>query len=306
MTKDSAPMQRPSSRFPDGEIGVVIPCFNAESTVHQAVLSALGQSGFDGIVTVVNDGSTDNSLRVLENLKANYPNRVRILSTENKGACHARNLGVSRTETSYVAFLDADDFWHDGKLLTQRRFMEENAGAVATTTWYQAKILGKKRLSKIRKFNWTPDDMRAWAMMGSRAPALNSTLLIERRILLSLGGHDETLGSYAEDLDLGWRIWKNGGVFCVPQSLAALGVSPSQGHRNIDEMWRAMRIVLSRISASDPDIGQTSLHYAEGTFWLKKIVNYPTWSSTWSFFVWMLRNPGYVGTTLRHRFFGGR
>lgn len=306
MTKDLAPMQGLNSIFPDGEIGVVIPCFNAESTVHQAVLSALGQSGFDGIVTIVNDGSTDDSLAVLESLQANYPNRVRVLNTENRGACHARNLGVSRTETRYVAFLDADDFWQDGKLLTQRRFMEENLGAVATTTWYQAKILGSERLSKIRKFSWTAEDMRAWAMMGSRAPALNSTLLIEKDILLSLGGHDETLGSYADDLDLGWKIWKNGGVFCVPQSLAALGASPSQGHRNTDGMWRAMRIVLGRISASDPDLSQAALQYAEGTFWLKQIANSPALSSMRSWFVWMLGNPGYVGTTLRHRFFGGR
>lgn len=158
--------------FLDAEVGVVIPCFNAEFTIHQAVLSALRQSGFDGIVTVVNDGSTDDSLRILETLQANYPNRVRVVNTENRGACHARNLGVSLTETRYVAFLDADDYWQDGKLLTQRRYMEENAGAVATTTWYQAKILGNNNLSRIRKFNWTAEDMRAWAMMGSRAPAL--------------------------------------------------------------------------------------------------------------------------------------
>lgn len=123
-------------------------------------------------------------------------------------------------------------------------------------------------------------------------------------MLLSLGGHDEKLGSYADDLDLGWKIWQNGGVFCVPQSLTILGVSPLQGHRNTDEMWRAMRIVLSRISESDPDLGQTALQYAEGTFRLKQIANCPSWSNMRSFFFWVLVNPGYVVRIFRLRFFG--
>lgn len=87
---------------------VVIPCFNHASTLERALLSCLKQSFLSEIV-VVDDASTDDSLKVMQELAGSYPSMRIHRMPKNSGPAAARNAGVSLTSSEYLVFLDADD-----------------------------------------------------------------------------------------------------------------------------------------------------------------------------------------------------
>ena len=96
------------------EISVVIPVYNAEKYVEDAVRSALRQNQTAEVI-LVEDNSPDNALRVCERL-AKEDSRVRVLrhsDGKNHGAGESRNLGIKNARCDYIAFLDADDYYVD-------------------------------------------------------------------------------------------------------------------------------------------------------------------------------------------------
>lgn len=98
---------------------VVIPTYNRARLVGRAVESALRQTRAGDEVIVVDDGSLDDTRRVLEE----FGSRVTVVRTTHGGAGRARNLGVARARGELVAFLDSDDEWLPRKLDVQRAFM---------------------------------------------------------------------------------------------------------------------------------------------------------------------------------------
>lgn len=96
-------------------ISVIIPLYNKECYIAQAVVSVLNQSYQDFEIVVIDDGSTDDSLNEAKKV-AN--SRMRIISQVNAGVSAARNKGIKEARGEYVAFLDADDIWHKDFLQT--------------------------------------------------------------------------------------------------------------------------------------------------------------------------------------------
>ncbi|TYA58294.1 glycosyltransferase family 2 protein [Formosa maritima] len=101
---------------------IIIPLFNKEDYIKNTLLSVLNQTFNDFEIIVVNDGSTDNSLNIVESIS---DSRILIFSIENSGVSAARNFGIQKASGKYLAFLDADDFWeatfleHIYKLITK-------------------------------------------------------------------------------------------------------------------------------------------------------------------------------------------
>ncbi|MEO8464788.1 MAG: glycosyltransferase family A protein [Gammaproteobacteria bacterium] len=102
-------------------VSVVIPVYNGERYLAEAIESALGQSAIPIEVVVVDDGSADNSGGVA---RAFQP-RVRYHLQPNMGAAAARNTGVGLTTGHFIAFLDADDRWLTNKLELQLNAFEQ-------------------------------------------------------------------------------------------------------------------------------------------------------------------------------------
>lgn len=92
-------------------VSVIIPVFNREAFLAEAVGSALGQAGVSLEVIVVDDGSTDGTARVA----AQFADRIRYVFQENAGPPAARNRGVSLAGGEFLAFLDSDDLWPPGR-----------------------------------------------------------------------------------------------------------------------------------------------------------------------------------------------
>ena len=107
------------------KVSVVIPVYNAEKYLRECLDSIVNQTFTDIEVICVDDGSTDDSISILEEY-ANVDNRFVILRQNNSGPSKARNCGWDIAKSEYVAFLDADDVWHPQKLELQYNYMTNN------------------------------------------------------------------------------------------------------------------------------------------------------------------------------------
>ena len=105
------------------QVSVITPVFNAEHVLSRTVASVQAQSLSDWEMILIEDGSSDGSLGVCEELAAQDP-RIRLIrQPSNTGAASARNAGLRAVRGRYVAFLDSDDEWLPNKLRTQIDFM---------------------------------------------------------------------------------------------------------------------------------------------------------------------------------------
>ena len=94
-------------------ISVVIPLYNKERYIERAVYSVLSQTFQQFEIVIVNDGSTDGSVSVIERM--NNP-LIRLIHQKNGGVSAARNRGIEEARFEYIAFLDADDEWKENHL----------------------------------------------------------------------------------------------------------------------------------------------------------------------------------------------
>ena len=92
---------------------VIIPCYNCAPVITRC----LDRVDYpDCEIIVVNDGSKDNTIEVVEQYITTHPN-VQLINKENGGASSARNMGIEHAKGKYIAFIDADDFWFPGGIL---------------------------------------------------------------------------------------------------------------------------------------------------------------------------------------------
>ncbi|HBU8517282.1 TPA: glycosyltransferase family 2 protein [Klebsiella pneumoniae] len=99
-------------------VAVIVPVYNGMYTIERAIASVQKQTYTKWHLYVINDASTDNTLNILK--KYDKEPKVTIINLKrNAGAANARNEAIKLSEEKYIAFLDADDEWHDNKLSMQ-------------------------------------------------------------------------------------------------------------------------------------------------------------------------------------------
>ena len=177
------------------EISVVIPCYNAERFVGEAMESALGQRGVRHEVIVVDDGSTDGSPAVLEGFRRH----IVLIRQENRGRSAARNRGLEAARGELVAFLDADDWWDRDFLRTMVAALRETGCGLAYCGWRNDGLAGPRAEPFVPPEYEGPHKM-ALLLENARWPihaAVARTELVR------------AAGGFEEDLDLGedFLLW---------------------------------------------------------------------------------------------------
>lgn len=94
-----------------------MPVFNDEDVIQESLDSVFNQTLKDLEIICINDGSTDNSLKILENYKSKYGNKIKIFNQKNQGSGIARNNAIAYANGEYIAFLDSDDIFIDNTAL---------------------------------------------------------------------------------------------------------------------------------------------------------------------------------------------
>lgn len=107
-------------------VSVVIPAYNAEKTIADCLDSVNDQTYPDIEIIVINDGSADQTLKLLEEYQRFSLRPLRIYTQKNAGPSVARNCGISLAKGEYIAFLDADDRWVKDKIENQLKVFESD------------------------------------------------------------------------------------------------------------------------------------------------------------------------------------
>jgi glycosyltransferase involved in cell wall biosynthesis len=168
-------------------VSVVIPAFNAEAFVAEAIESVLAQD-YDPIeVIVVDDGSADGTAAVA----SGYP--VRVITQENGGQAAARNAGVAAAKGTFVSFLDSDDLWLPSKLSTEVAHLSEHPEL--------GYVLVRMQRSLMPGAPWPPGTPAHW-FDESQPGTLPSGGLVRRAVLDRIGPFDT---SFHHGSDTEWQ-----------------------------------------------------------------------------------------------------
>lgn len=181
-------------------VSVIIPTFNRAEYLRRAVLSVLSQNKFTGEIIIIDDGSTDNTSRMLQ--KFEKEESIIYKHIENSGPARARNIGVEIANFPLLAFLDSDDHWHSNKLVKQLDLMRHNPEFDISHTgekWLKrGKHLNQKDIHKPR-LGYIFDHCLQLCAVGM------STVIMKKKLFENMGGFDVSLPC-CEDYDLWLRI----------------------------------------------------------------------------------------------------
>lgn len=115
---------------------IIIPCYNVETYLKECIESIEAQSYKDYEIVLINDGSTDGTDRISEDLKNKYSN-IRYYKKENGGLSNTRNFGLDMSDSEYVYFLDSDDLLDKDSLYNINTCIEKNDKPDVVVTRYR-------------------------------------------------------------------------------------------------------------------------------------------------------------------------
>lgn len=175
-------------------ISVIIPMYNSQDTIERAIMSIYNQtaSSFICEIIVVNDGSTDSSLEVLEKIKTKNNIAIKIINKENGGVSTARNAGMKEANGNWIALLDSDDMWFNNKIEEQLQILDKNK---------EIDFLSCNMDDKpVRILNKEINTLYKVSVQDLCLKMLSqpSTVIFKRKIFREIGGFDEKQ-RYAED-----------------------------------------------------------------------------------------------------------
>ncbi len=203
--------------FPPGipAVSVIIPVYNRQVLVREAVTSVLNQTFRDFEIIVVDDGSEDGTPSLVKALAASDP-RVRRLRIRHSGfPGRVRNIGAGHARAGRIAFLDSDDLWLPEKLQRQIDFFTRNPGIRICHT-REKWVRGGKEVSQAgqnhRREGYLFGDALKKCIIGP------STVMMERTLFEEAGGFREDL-EIAEDYELWLRITCREEVGCIDDPL---------------------------------------------------------------------------------------
>lgn len=125
-------------------ISIIMPVYNCEKYVGQAIKSVKHQKYTNWELIIVNDGSTDKSLEKIEIETQEIKPKVKIINLKNNtGAANARNIALNKAKGSYIAYIDADDLWKEEKLNKQLLFMQQQNIVFSYTGYSRIKENGE-------------------------------------------------------------------------------------------------------------------------------------------------------------------
>lgn len=136
---------------------VIIPVYNGAKFIDKAIESVFSQTNSDWELIVVNDGSKDDTMSVLQKYEDN--DKILIINQENSGVSVARNTGVEASKGEYIAFLDADDVWHNNHLEVMAKLIENYPTAGLYGTFTRTELVNGDVMEKAEFFEGKEDTL---------------------------------------------------------------------------------------------------------------------------------------------------
>ena len=212
-------------------VSVVMPAYNVAWCVGRAVDSVLAQDFRNRELIVVNDGSTDDTRARLDA----YGGAVTVIDQDNRGMSAARNAGIRRAHGTYVAFLDADDWWLPGKLARQVELMESRSEIGFCSTAARVEDGNGRLINMWRCPNASTQILTTLFAQNAAIAGGTSAVMVRRTLFDRAGLFDERLGGF-EDPDLWMRLAAVSGYACIDETLVVILRRERSVSRNLDAM----------------------------------------------------------------------
>lgn len=236
----------------DPLVSVIIPAFNSEKYIADAIDSILEQTYKNLEIIIVDDGSTDNTAETVRRYISiqttdHRPQTIRYIYQENKGPAAARNRGIKEAKGEYIAFLDSDDIWLPEKLELQIRcFLDNNPLGFIYTGYYaideSREVLGMGNIKNFLK----KEVFKKLFLKNVISTA--STVMVKKECFDVVGLFDENL-AVAEDWDMWWRIIKKYDFYCLSKPLVKVrirkGSQSYYGWRNLENELKFLNKLFS-------------------------------------------------------------
>lgn len=261
-------------------VSVVIPTYNCQAYIAEAVQSAIAQTTLE--VIVVDDGSTDDTKSILQSFDSS---RLRYVHQPNQGVSAARNLGIELAQGDLVAFLDADDYFLPDAIAQQQSLFEADPTLSLVQSGWQRVSESGEFISAVKPWE-SASDLTIETFLKFKS-VLPSALMVRRDQLMHIGGFDRELQA-AEDVDLVSRLLLEG---CKATWLDKVGVSYRQ--RSTSAMGNSL--VQARDLSRFLDKVFTRPDLAESVRLLEYSVRYHT--LVWS--AWYLHFTGHSSEMIR-------
>jgi glycosyltransferase involved in cell wall biosynthesis len=195
-------------------VTVVIPVYNGEGYICEALESVFAQTFCDYEVLCINDGSTDRSAALL----MSYGERVRVVHQENAGQSAARNAGVALARGEYIAFLDQDDRWYPSKLAQEVAVLAAASDVVLVHCNYdQVDAEGRMLQAGAGLVERASALASPLGLLIGEALILPSAMCVRRNTFQRVGGFDAELRGF-EDFDLVARLKPQGRFVLLHES----------------------------------------------------------------------------------------
>ena len=189
-----------SSHCQSPDITVLLPAYNAEPFITEAVMSILQQSYTNFVLLIIDDGSTDRTGEILEEL-ASRDGRIALYRRENRGLIATLNEGLSLCRTELVARMDADDIALPDRLVMQKDFMDAHPDVAVCGTSIIVHESGEVRAFPID----APFDILCLFF----SPLAHPSVMLRKTVIRNLGGYRAEMVA-AEDYDLWIRLLAKG------------------------------------------------------------------------------------------------
>jgi glycosyltransferase involved in cell wall biosynthesis len=233
-------------------VSVLLPCYNAVSTLSEALDSLARQSLTDFEIVAVEDGSIDHTLQILQRWAA-QDRRVRVYPQKHSGIIQALNSGLAACRAPYVARMDSDDRCHSERLEHQVAFLNSHPEIGLVSCRVMGFPVDQVREGFQVYLDWlnsllTDAEIRREMFVESSLP--HPSVIFRRQVVEAVGGYQEH--GWPEDYDLWLRLYQNGVRFArLPEVLLEWREHPQRltridGRYSLENFLRAKAYYLAR------------------------------------------------------------
>lgn len=204
------------------EVSVILPAYNAERFLKEAIDSVLEQTYSNFELIIINDGSTDNTDAIIQSYS---DPRIVYIKQENQGLARALNNGIAKARGNFIARMDADDICMPTRFEKQVKYLQrhpevsllstgtEHINEVGKHLKYLLPVVGKKNLR--------------WLIQNRFSPISHPAAIIRHETLALVGGYNVLINKYFEDLYLWNRLLEYGEAQNLPKVLLRYRITDS-------------------------------------------------------------------------------
>ena len=228
------------------KISVIIPAYNSEETIAKTIQSVLNQTFTDFELIVINDGSQDSTLDIVNQFS---DPRIKVFSYPNQGVSDSRNRGLNHALGEFISFLDADDIWTADKLEIQLQALQDNPEAKVAYSWTD--YIGEKDEFILSGSHNTINGEIYEKLLMSNFLDSGSNPLIYKQALVEVGEFDKSV-TPAEDWDMWLRLAHKFKFVAVPKVQILYRFRANSGSSNLTKQEKVCLEVIARGYAALP------------------------------------------------------